>query len=197
MCWDPTPNPPPPSHPPIPDSPPHPPGTPPPLPLQCLRLPATILLRHLRRQEDLSFKILGRPSAGPIGGPWEEGGPSQTPLPPPQLLTHPEWGGGVLGAASQPEKPPPPRGGMPGMLTMGASASECSTRHHRAIEVIPAVSGVWGSRGGGGGDCALECRHRRCSRPSRSPFESTLVLRSDAAVARSHTRIRWVRDKGL
>ena len=60
----------------------NPPGPPPPLlPFQCLRLTAKFLLRRLRCQEDLSFKIVGPPSAGAIGGPSEEGGPSQTPLP--------------------------------------------------------------------------------------------------------------------
>ena len=34
----------------------------PPLPFQCLRLTAKILLRRLRCQEDLSFKIFGPPS---------------------------------------------------------------------------------------------------------------------------------------
>ena len=60
-----------------------PPWTPPPLlPLQSLGLTATILIRRLRRQEDLSLKVFGPPWAGTIGEPWEEGGPSQTPLPP-------------------------------------------------------------------------------------------------------------------
>ena len=59
-------------------------GTPPPpfLPFQRLRLTANILLRRLRCQGDLSVTNLGLPSAGTIGGPKEEGGPSQTPLPP-------------------------------------------------------------------------------------------------------------------
>ena len=37
-------------------------------------------LRCLRCQEDLSFEIFGLPSAGTMGGPWEEEGPSQTPF---------------------------------------------------------------------------------------------------------------------
>ena len=40
-----------------------------------------MLLRRLRCQEDLRLTIFGPPSAGTIGGSWEEGGPSQTPLP--------------------------------------------------------------------------------------------------------------------
>ena len=74
-----------------------PPLDPPPLlPFQCLRLTAQILLRC---QEDLSLEIFGPLSAGTIGGPKEEGGPSQTPLPPlqtphPPLLIHPWWVGG-------------------------------------------------------------------------------------------------------
>ena len=35
-----------------------------------------------RRQEDLSFKIIGLPSAGTTGGPKEEGCPSHHPPPP-------------------------------------------------------------------------------------------------------------------
>ena len=54
-----------------------------PLPFPCLRLTAKILLRPLRCQEDLRFKNCGLPSAGTIGGPWEEGGPSQPPSSPP------------------------------------------------------------------------------------------------------------------
>ena len=61
-------------------TPPPPPGL---LPFQCSRLTAKILLRHLRRQEDLRLKTFDPLSAGTIGGPWEEGGPSQ---PPPPLL---------------------------------------------------------------------------------------------------------------
>ena len=68
---------------------PHPPDPPPPSPSQCLRLTAKILFRRLRCQEDLRFKILGPPPAGTIGGPWEEGGPSQPPSPPAPLLTPP------------------------------------------------------------------------------------------------------------
>ena len=66
--------------------------TPPPpslLLFQCWRLTAKILLRRLRCQEDLSFKTLGPPSVGTIGGPWEEGGPSQTRPPPPNTHTYP------------------------------------------------------------------------------------------------------------
>ena len=68
---------------------------PPLLPVQCLRLTATILLRRLRCQEDLGCKIFGPPSAGSTGGPWEEGDPSQTPLPP-------------FRPPSPPSNPPPP-----------------------------------------------------------------------------------------
>ena len=52
-----------------------PPLDPPPplLPFQCRRLTAKILLRSLRCQDDLSLKNFGPPSAGTIGGPWEEG----------------------------------------------------------------------------------------------------------------------------
>ena len=72
-----------------------PPGPPSPrlLPFPCLRLTANILLRSLRRQEDLSLNILGPPSAGTMGRCKEEGYPS--PLPPfqthpsPPLLIHP------------------------------------------------------------------------------------------------------------
>ena len=68
-------------------TPPGPPLPPPLLPFQCLRLTAKILLRC---QEDLSLQIFGPPSAGTIGGPWEEGGGPSQPLPlPPPLLIHP------------------------------------------------------------------------------------------------------------
>ena len=67
-------------------------GYPPPprtplLPFQCLRLTAKILLRHLRCQEDSSFKIFGPPSARTLGGPKEEGGVPAKP--PPPLPIHP------------------------------------------------------------------------------------------------------------
>ena len=81
--------------------PPLDPPLPPPLPFQRLRLTTKILLRRLWCQEDLSLKNFGPPSAGTIGGPWEEGGPSQTPLPPPPFrpplpppLSNTSWGGG-------------------------------------------------------------------------------------------------------
>ena len=71
-------------------------GTPPPhdppplLPFQCLRLTAKLLLRRLRCQEDLRFKIVDAPPAGTIGGPWEEGGfPAKAPPPPLPLKTPP------------------------------------------------------------------------------------------------------------
>ena len=51
---------------------------PPPLPFQCLRLTAKILLR---RQEDLSLKFFGPPLAGALGG--GEGG---SQIPPPFLI---------------------------------------------------------------------------------------------------------------
>ena len=92
---------------------PPPPRTPPLLPFQCLRLTAKILLRPLRCQEDLRFKISGPSSAGAIGGPWEEGGweeggsqpnpptPPQTPPPPlPPFVIHP-WPA-VMGCAHSP-----------------------------------------------------------------------------------------------
>ena len=62
---------------------------PPPLLLfQCLRLTAKILLRCLRCQQDLRFKIFGPPSAGIIGGPGEEGGvPAKSPCPLPPSKT--------------------------------------------------------------------------------------------------------------
>ena len=70
---------------------PPPSRTPPLLPFQCLRLTAKILLRRLRCQEDLRFKIVGPPSAGTIGGPLEEGGspanPPSTPPPPPSTTS--------------------------------------------------------------------------------------------------------------
>ena len=59
---------------------------PPPPPLllsQCLRLTAKFLLRCFRCQEDLRLTVFGLPSTGTTGGPWEEGGPSQTLPPPP------------------------------------------------------------------------------------------------------------------
>ena len=52
---------------------------PPPLPM--FEAGSQNLLRCLRCQEDLCFKILGPPLAGTIGGPWEEGVPSQPPPP--------------------------------------------------------------------------------------------------------------------
>ena len=75
-------------------------GTPPPprppfsllLPFQCLRLTAKILLRRLRCQEELSSLNFGPSSAGTMGGPWEEGCPSQPPLPsdpPPPFPSNP------------------------------------------------------------------------------------------------------------
>ena len=68
-----------------------PPLDPPPLlPFQCLRLTSKSLLRC---QEDLSFKIFGPPSAGTTGGPWKEGGPSQSPPPPSNASL---WGGVLL-----------------------------------------------------------------------------------------------------
>ena len=67
----------------------YPPPRPPPLPFQCLRLTAKILLRLLQCQEDLRLKFLGPPLAGTIRGPWEEGGRSQTPLPAPSNTSLP------------------------------------------------------------------------------------------------------------
>ena len=62
-------------------------GTPPPLPFQCSRLTAKILLWRLRRQEDLSVKTFGLPSAGAMGGPKEEGVSQPDPPPPPPSNT--------------------------------------------------------------------------------------------------------------
>ena len=42
------------------------------------------MLQRLLCQEDLSFKIFRPPSAGTIGGPWEEEGPSRIPSPLPR-----------------------------------------------------------------------------------------------------------------
>ena len=72
--------------------PPTPPGTPLP-PFQGLGLTAKIVLQRLRHQDDSSPKNFGLPLAGTIGGPKEEGSPSQTSLTP----------------------PPPPRGGPAAM----------------------------------------------------------------------------------
>ena len=71
--------------------------SPPSSPSKCLRLTAKVLLRRLPCQEDLRFKIFGPPSARTIGGPWGEGGGSQSPPspllqdppPPTPLLIHP------------------------------------------------------------------------------------------------------------
>ena len=54
--------------------------------------------------------MFGPPSAGTIGGPWEEGDPSQPPPPPPPLLLHPC------------PSPPPPEAGirpLPGPSQVG------------------------------------------------------------------------------
>ena len=57
---------------------PPPPGLP---PLPMFEADSQILLRRLRCQKDFNFEI-PPPSAGTIGGPREEGDPSQTPPPP-------------------------------------------------------------------------------------------------------------------
>ena len=79
-------------------------GTPPldspPLPFRCLRLATKIVLRRLRCQEDLSFKMFGPPSAGAIGRPWEEGG-SQPHTPPTPPLSNTSLGGGGGGGGGQ------------------------------------------------------------------------------------------------
>ena len=65
--------------------PPGPPCPPPPLlRFQCLRLTANILLRRLRSQEDLRFKIKKPPFSGYHRGALGKGGrgPSQSPPPP-------------------------------------------------------------------------------------------------------------------
>ena len=96
--------------------------TPPPplLPFQCLRLTAKLLLQCLQCQEDLSFKNFGRPSAGTIGGPREEGGGSQ-PTPPPPLSDPP------------PSNAHPPGVGRP----VGASGAE--TVFHRPLPQVAAA----------------------------------------------------------
>ena len=86
------------------------------LPFQCLRLTAKILLRRLPCQEDLSFKKFGPLSPGTIGGPWEEGGPSQAPLP---LQTPPP-----SSPPSNTSLPPPP----PPKTNVGISAGKSSNR---------------------------------------------------------------------
>ena len=121
-------------------------GTPPPmdpplppllLPFLCSRLTAKILLRRLRCQEDLRFKISGPPSAGTTWASWEEGAPSQpsphcqNPPPPPLpplsntsrggfhkcgrrtvwdrlLLSDPEGGGGTVAPPPPHQIEPPP-----------------------------------------------------------------------------------------
>ena len=65
----------------------YPPPGPPSLPFQCLRLTAKILLRRLRWQEDLRFKMFGPPSAGTTRGPSEEGGSQPNPPPSPPSNT--------------------------------------------------------------------------------------------------------------
>ena len=60
--------------------PPPPPDPPPLLPFHCLRLTAKILLRRLRCQEDLRFKILGGDERGTLGG---GGVPAKPPAPRP------------------------------------------------------------------------------------------------------------------
>ena len=90
--------------------PPPPPLTP--LPFQCLRLTATILLR---RQENLSLKIFGPPLAGTIEGPWEGGGSQPTPPPPPprlpsntSLAHRPNSSPHIPPPGHTPRTPPPP-----------------------------------------------------------------------------------------
>ena len=58
------------------------PPSPPPPPLPMFEADSQIFASAPSGQEDLSFKIVGPPSAGTIGRRWEEGGPSQTPLAP-------------------------------------------------------------------------------------------------------------------
>ena len=83
---------------------------PPPLPFQCLRLTAQFLLRRLRCQEDLRFKIFRPPFGGDhrgtLGGgggvrpnPFPPPSPLQTPPPPSPLQTPPP---------SLPTSDPPP-----------------------------------------------------------------------------------------
>ena len=68
---------------------------PPLLPFQCSRLTAKILLRRLRCQEDLRFKMFGPLSAGTTGGPWEEGRGSQPNPPSPPFRPRSGHSGGV------------------------------------------------------------------------------------------------------
>ena len=113
-----------------------PPG-PPPLPFQCLRLTAKTLLRRLRCQEDLHFKMFGPPSAGVIGGPWEEGGgPSHPPSAPSNTSLAAGGGGGLLTSFS--------------LLLVTACAARCadlvSTNTH--VTAHESSFGVEGLNGG-------------------------------------------------
>ena len=96
--------------------PPRPPWTPPLLPFQCLRLTAKNLRRRLRCQEDLSLKNFGPPSAGTKERPWEEGGPSQLPLPP---------------LHSPPAPPPPLQDPLPSTASLhGRGSQQVQQRGH-------------------------------------------------------------------
>ena len=90
-------------------------------PFQCLRLTAKLLLRRLRCQEGLSFKIHGPPSAGTIGGPWEEGVPANPPpLPDPPPSNRPSAAPLVAQGCGSPSAGP--RGGAfePGLHSASA-----------------------------------------------------------------------------
>ena len=115
------------------------------LPFQFLRLTAKILLWRLRCQEDLSLKIFCPPSVGTIGGLWEEGGPSQTPLPP--FLIHHRGGGGG-GAVSLGTAPGSGPGGLAGVGDGGL------------VGVFQPPPGLRGGGGGQGGGGALGCGWR-------------------------------------
>ena len=78
-----------------------PPGPPPLLPFQCLRLTAKSLLRHLRCQEDLRFKILRPAFGGDHRGALGGGCVPAKPLPPPPFRA-------PLPPPSNTSLPPPP-----------------------------------------------------------------------------------------
>ena len=80
---------------------------------------AKILLQRLRCQADLRFKIFGPPSAGAIGGPWEEGGSQPNPtLSPPSDPQQCSQRNKEFKSAS------PPSGAPPGPLVHSQSSSK-------------------------------------------------------------------------
>ena len=126
----------------------YPPPPLPPLPM----FEAKVLIRRLRCQEDLRFKIFRPPSAGTIGGPWEEVCfPAKPPLPPPPSKTSPrtallqaQAGAGLgVGAGAGAPRPPPPPGSPPSPVDPavrqgfgGLSGRPCATRI-RALSSAP------------------------------------------------------------